>query len=311
MEKPGVLRPSTPGGHPAIGAAWLAGTALALIAAALYGWRSPTAAPLAAIAALVFASGLVGYAVRHARFVGSLGRADRALAAGDLEAARDILAPLLDRFPGLPAVTRPAGRLLYAAGDPLSAATLLERAARSFGRDPELVVTLVASYAALNKAGDARRAAAALPADPDVRLALAWAELVALGGDRGRGATLAAEVPRDTPPRAAMAAVLRAVGAALRGDRAGTRAELRVAEELDGALAAAERAFLGYLGGVALREIGAIDDARATFSAAMAAAPGTIGEALARRERSHLPATDGSTQLAPSSGSSSGQSPSD
>lgn len=314
MEKPGVLRPSTPGGHPAIGAAWLAGTALALIAAALYGSRSPTAAPLAALGALVFGSGLVAYGVRHARFVGSLGRADRALAAGDLEVARDILAPLLDRFPGLPAVTRPAGRLLYAAGDPLSAATLLERAARSFRRDPELVVTLVASYAALNKAGDARRAAAALPDDPDVRLALAWGELVALGGDRGRGATLAAQLPRDTPPRAAMAAVLRAVAAALRGDRAATGAELRIAAELDGALVAAERAFLGYLGGVALREIGATDDARATFSVAMAAAPGTIGEALARRERAHLPATEGPDhpdRPAPSSGSSSGQSPSD
>ena len=34
---------------------------------------------------------------------------------------------------------------------------------------------------------------------------------------------------------------------------------------------------------VALRELGAIEDARATFTLAMAAAPETIGEALARR----------------------------
>jgi len=76
------------------------------------------------------------------------------------------------------------------------------------------VVTLVASYAALNKAGDARRAAALRPSDPDVGLALAWAELVALGGDRARGAELAAGLSSDTPARAAMAAALRAIPAA-------------------------------------------------------------------------------------------------
>jgi len=280
--------------------------ALLLLAAGLYALRTPVAGPLAAVAAAVFGAGILAYAVRHAGFVRSLGRADRALAGGDLGAARDILAPLLDRFPGLPAIARASGRILYAAGDPLSAATLLERAAPAFRRDRELAVTLVASYAALNKAGDARRAAGLLPGDPDVRLALAWAELVALGGDRTLGAALAAGLAHDTPARAAMAAVLRAVAAAQRGDPAAMRAELRAAEERLGAVSDPERAFLGYLGGVALREAGAVDDARTTFSAAMDIAPGTIGEALARRERSHLPEETTADQSA----SSPDQSPS-
>ena len=296
-----MLRPSTPGGHRLIGAAWLVGVGLVLVALLLYGLRTAAAAPVAAAGGLVFSVGLVAYAVRHARFAGSLGRAEIALAGGDLAAARDILAPLLDRFPGLPAVARASGRLLYAAGDPLSAATLLERAAPAFRRDPALVTTLVASYAALNKAGDARRAAGTLPDDPDVRLALAWAELVSLGGDRARGAALAEELPADPPPRAAMAAVLRALSAAHRGDVAAARAELRAAEERYGLLADAERAFLGYLGGVALREAGAVTDARETWSVAMEAAPETIGDALARRERSHLPVAGGTDQPAESS----------
>ncbi len=300
-----MLRPSTPGGHRAIAAAWLAAVGVLLTAAALYALGSAVAAPLAAVAGLLFASGLVGYAVRHARFVGSLGQAEDALAAGDHGAARDILAPLLERFPGLPVVARASGRLLYAAGDPLSAATLLERAAPAFRRDRTLVVTLVACYAALNKAGDARRAAAMLPDDLDVRLALSWAELVALGGDGNRGAALVAELQGDTPPRAAMAAALRAIAAARAGDADAARGELRAAESGYGGLGDGERAFLGYLGGVALREAGAIADARATFNVAMEAAPGTIGEALARRERSHLPEEVPADQ----SGSSSGQSP--
>ena len=299
-----MLRPSTPGGHRLIGAAWLAGAGLVLIALLLYALRTAAAAPVAAGGGLVFSVGLIAYAVRHARFAGSLGRAEIALAGADLAAARDILAPLLDRFPGLPAVARASGLLLYAAGDPLSAATLLERAAPAFPRDPALVVALVASYAALNKAGDARRAAGMLPGDPDVRLALAWAELVALGGDRTIGAALAAALPGDTPARAAMAAVLRAIAAAHRGDGDAVRAELRAAEETYRVLSDAERAFLGYLGGVALREAGTVTDARETFSVAMDAAPGTIGEALARRERSHLPVGDEADQPEASSGQS-------
>src|SRR5207237_6971092 len=130
-------------------------------------------------------------------------RGERALRSGDLPAARAIVAPLVDRFPNMPAIQRVAGLVLYASGDPLSAAAMLEGAAR-VTHDSEVVVTLAASYAALNKAGDARRAAALRPDDPDVRLALAWAELVALGGDHVRGAALAQALPRDTPARAAM-----------------------------------------------------------------------------------------------------------
>jgi hypothetical protein len=120
-------------------------------------------------------------------------------------------------------------------------------------------------------------------------LALAWAELVALGGDRARGAALAAELPSDTPARAAMAAALQAIAAAHGHDAGAVRARLRDAEDRYIFLAGDERAFLGYLGGVALRELGALDDARTTFTIAMAAAPDTIGEALARRERTHIP----------------------
>ncbi len=86
-----------------------------------------------------------------------------------------------------------------------------------------------------------------------------------------------------------MAATLQAIAAAERLDSATVRARLRDAEDRYVLLAADERAFLGYLGGVALRELGAIDDARATFTLAMEAAPDTIGEALARRERTHMP----------------------
>jgi hypothetical protein len=161
-------------------------------------------------------------------------------------------------------------------------------------RDRDVTVTLVAAYAALNKAGDARRAAAMRPDDPDVALALAWAELVALGGDRSRGAALAAALPTDSPARAAMAATLQAIAAAHRGDTAGVRSRLRDAEDRYVLLADDERAFLGYLGGVALREAGALDDARTTFTLAMEAAPDTIGEALARRERTHIPSGSGS-----------------
>jgi len=188
--------------------------------------------------------------------------------------------------------------ILYPSGDPLSAATMLEAAAKS-ARDRDLVVTLVAAYAALNKAGDARRAAALRPADPDVGLALAWAERVALGGHRVRGAELAAGLASDTPPRAAMAAALQAIAAAYRGDADAVRARLRDAQDRYIFLGDDERAFLGYLGGVALRELGALEDARTTFTLAMAAAPDTIGEALARRERTHLPSGSG----APSSSS--------
>ena len=96
-----------------------------------------------------------------------------------------------------------------------------------------------------------------------------------------------------------MAATLQAIAAAHQRDADAVRARLRDAEDRHVLLAADERAFLGYLGGVALRELGAVDDARVTFTLAMEAAPDTIGEALARRERSHMPSGSG----APSSSS--------
>ncbi|HAF09630.1 MAG TPA: hypothetical protein DCK98_06040 [Chloroflexi bacterium] len=288
MEKPAVLKASTPGSHPVIRAVWLAAFVLLLAAVALMALRAFSYPLVALIAAGWFVAGLVAYLIRHARFLGTLARGERALRAGDLAAARAIVAPLVDRYPTFPPVQRLAGLILYPSGDPLSAATMLEGAARSM-RDRDLVVTLVAAYAALNKAGDARRAATLRPDDADVRLAVGWAELVALGGDRARGALLAASLPADSPARAAMAATLQAIAAAHRHDAQAVRARLRDAEDRYVLLAADERAFLGYLGGVALRELGALDAARATFTLAMETAPDTIGEALARRERAHLP----------------------
>ena len=293
MEKPAVLKASTPGGHPVIRAVWLGGFFLLAVAGLMFEVGAFSYPIPAVVGAGWIVAGLVAYGARHARFLGTLARAERALRSGDLAATRALVAPLVDRSPTLPAVRRLAGLVLYASGDPLSAAAMLEGAAR-VTPDSDVVVTLTASYAALNKAGDARRAAALRPDDPDVRLALAWAELVALGGDRARGAALARALPSDTPARASMAATLQAIAAAEGHDATTVRARLRDAEDRYVLLAADERAFLGYLGGVALREIGALDDARATFTLAMEAAPETIGEALARRERSHMPSGSGS-----------------
>ena len=298
MEKPAVLKASTPGSHPVIRAVWGAALVMLLVAVVLFALHAFSYPVVALISAGLFSGGLLAYLVRHARFLGTLSSGERALRTGDLPAARAIVAPLMDLHPAFPPVQRLAGLVLYPSGDPLSAATLLEAAARST-RDRDLVVTLVAAYAALNKAGDARRAAAMRSGDPDVALALGWAELVALGGDRARGAELAAALPTDSPARAAMAATLKAIAAAHRGDVESVRAHLRDAEDRYILLADDERAFLGYLGGVALREVGALDDARTTFTLAMEAAPDTIGEALARRERTHIPS--GSDSPSPSS----------
>ena len=295
MEKPVVLKASTPGSHPVIRAIWLAAFLVLLVALGLkVVGADPAFRIVALIAAAMLAAGIAAYLIRHARFLGTLSRGERALRVGDLGTARALVAPLVDRYPTFPPVQRLAGLILYPSGDPLSAATLLEAAAKS-QRDRDVVVTLVAAYAALNKAGDARRAATLRPDDPDVALALAWAELAALGGDRARGAELAAALPTDSSARAAMAATLQAIAAAHGGDADAVRSRLRAAEDRFILLADDERAFLGYLGGVALRELGAYDDARRTFTLAMEAAPGTIGEALARRERTHIPSGSGSS----------------
>jgi len=203
------------------------------------------------------------------------------------------VAPLLDRFGTVTFVRKLAAEILYASGDPLSAAALFEQAAKRLPDDRAVVVGLVASYAALNRAGDARRSAALIPEHIDVRLALAWAELVALGGDPDRGAGLVAGIAKDlelgrSAERVAMRHALEAIVAARSGDRDDVRAKLRAADASAPKLRAADRAFLGYLGGVALREAGLTDDARATFTMAMAASPESIGAALARRERANL-----------------------
>ena len=221
-------------------------------------------------------------------------RARRALDAGDLTAARAGVAPLLGRFGTVTLVRKIAAEVLYASGDPLSAASLFEQAAKRLPRDRVIAVGLVASYAALNRAGDARRSAALLPENVDVRLALAWSELAALGGDPKRGSALVAEIANDpelarSAERLAMHQALDAIVSGRAGDRAAVRAKLRAAEARAPKLRAGDRAFLGYLGGIALRECGLIDDARATFALAMDASPESIGAALARRERANLP----------------------
>jgi tetratricopeptide (TPR) repeat protein len=211
-----------------------------------------------------------------------------------MEAARTVMAPLLGRFGTVTLVRKIAAEILYASGDPLSAASLFEQAAKKLPNDRAVAVGLVASYAALNRAGDARRSAAGASSEfIDVRLALAWSELVALGGDQTRGAALVAEIAKDpeltrSAERAGMHRALDAIVSARAGDRDAVRAKLRSAEQDSGKLQSGDRAFLGYLGGVALREAGLIDDARATFMTAMEAAPESIGAALARRERANL-----------------------
>jgi hypothetical protein len=220
-------------------------------------------------------------------------RARRLLDAGEMEAARTLVAPLLGRFGTVTLVRKIAAEILYASGDPLSAASLFEQAAKRLPGDRAVVVGLVASYAALNRAGDARRSAALRPEHVDVRLALAWSELVALGGDPDRGAALVAEIAKDpdlarSPERVAMHHALEAIVAARSGDRDGVRARLRAGEVSAAKLRAGDRAFLGYLAGVAFREAGLVNDARATFGLAMDDSPESIGAALARRERANL-----------------------
>lgn len=223
----------------------------------------------------------------------SVWRARKALDAGDLGTARALTAPLLDRFGTVTLVRKIAAEVLYASGDPLSAASLFEQVAKKLTGDRSVVVGLVASYAALNRAGDARRCAALLPANIDVRLALAWSELAALGGDRVRGAALVAEVANDpdlvrSAERVAMHQALEAIVSGRAGDRDTVRAKLRGAEKKAPKLRPGDRAFLGYLGGVALREAGLVEDARATFTLAIDASPESIGAALALRERANM-----------------------
>ena len=245
-------------------------------------------------AALAFVVWFVRYQLRLRAVTETLIDAEEALDKGEVERARELTAPLLARYPTVPVVQDVAADVLYATGDPLSAASLYERAMKKLG-GPRVAPKLVAAYAALNRAGDARRVAAMAPDDPMTRLALAWSELAAVGGDRVKGRALADDLAADeelrsTPAGDAMANVLEAVASANSGDSARARAALARASAERDDLAPHDRAFIGYLGGIALLQLGAVSDARATWTLAVDAAPETIGSALARRERSHLPA---------------------
>lgn len=287
-----MLRAVTPGGHPLITAVWIAGVAAAVLAfaAAILG-SGEAAAALASIGLVAFVAGSVAYRQRLRRFSATLVAVEEALDADDLRRARDLMAPLLARFHTFPLVQEVAADVLYAAGDPLSAASLWEQAMKKLGAT-RVAPRLVAAYAALNRGGDARRVAALVPNEPLAQLALAWSELAADGGDREHGAVLATGLVREVEhaPNATVAAMTAAVAAiadARRGDRTGMATKL---EAMRRAKASPnDAAFLGYLAGVALREAGDVEEARREFTAAVDGSPESIGGALARRERAHLP----------------------
>ena len=193
-------------------------------------WTELTVDDVAVLIAVIGAALALGFLVWFIRYQLALGRvtetlidAEEALDRGDVEQARELTAPILSRYPGVAVVQDVAADVLYASGDPLSAASLYERAMKKLG-PARVAPKLVAAYAALNRAGDARRVAALAPSDPMTRLALAWSELAAVGGDREKGRALADEVARDsdlrsTPAGDAMADVLEAIAAARGGDR--------------------------------------------------------------------------------------------
>lgn len=252
---------------------------------------------IAVIAAVLLLAGLGWFGRYQLRLRGvtdALVEAEEALDAGDVERARDLVAPLLSRYPTLAVVQEVAADILYAGGDPLSAASLWETSLKRLGA-PRVAPRLVAAYTALNRPGDARRVARLVPDDALARVTLAWCELAAIGGDRDRGRVLASEIARDGAIRDsasgdAMASALEAIAAAQAGDVVTMRGALDRANARSRELTASDHAFIGYLCGIALRDAELFADARETWSAAMENAPDTIGAALARRERSHLPA---------------------
>jgi tetratricopeptide (TPR) repeat protein len=248
---------------------------------------------IAGLLGLALSGWFVWYQRRLRDVSEALLQAEEALDRGEVERARELTAPLLARYPQLAIVQDVAADVLYAGGDPLSAASLYERAMKKLGAE-RVAPKLVAAYAALNRAGDARRVAGLAPDDPMTRLALTWSELAATGGDRDRGRVLAEEIALDRSLRStaagdAMADVLEAIAAARAGQTDRAREALDRASTRRTELVGHDRAFVGYLGGIALLEMGARHDARETWTVAMDAAPDTIGAALARRERSHLP----------------------
>jgi len=241
--------------------------------------------PVLIAGTLAVAAGLL--VVLYVALRSRLGSAEAALDRGDIARARSLTAPLLAMFPTVSFVASGAAEVLYASGDPLSAASLWEKAMKRLG-PREIAPRLVAAYAALNRAADARRVAALAETEPRTRLALAWSELVALGGDRTSGRALA-DAPSgasSSPSERAMAQLLVAIAHA--DDRVRSDAALAEADAATRDVRPIDRAFLEYLEGVARRERGERDLAIATFERAMATLPDSIGAALARRERSHL-----------------------
>ena len=251
-------------------------------------------AVIAAVLLAVIVVGFVRYQIGLAGVTEAMVDAEEALDAGDVERARTLMAPLLARFPKLAVVQEVSADVLYAAGDPLSAASLWEQAMKKLGA-PRVAPRLTAAYTALNRPGDARRVAALVPEDTLARVTIAWCELAAIGGDREKGRALADEIAHDdvlraTPSGDAMASALCAIAQGNAGERSAMRESIAGVRRRMDELAAHDRAFVGYLVGVAQREGGAAEDARATWTGAMEIAPQSIGAALARRERSHLPA---------------------
>ena len=249
-------------------------------------------AAIVALLAGTFVVWFIRYQLSLARVTDTMVDALEALDAGDVERARTLMAPLLARFPKLAQVQEVSADVLYASGDPLSAASLWEAAMKRLGA-PRVAPRLVAAYTALNRAGDARRVAALVPDDALARVTLAWCELAAIGGDRERGRALADEIARDdglraTPSGDAMASVLSAIAEGRGGERDAMQASIENARRRMDELAPHDRAFVAYLIGIAERESGAPEGARATWTSAMDTAPSSIGAALARRERSHL-----------------------
>src|SRR5438874_13155016 len=247
---------------------------------------------MAAVVFTIAAVWLIRYQIGLRRVTDALVEAEEALDGGETSRARELVSPLLTRFPKLAVVQEVAADVLYASGDPLSAASLWEQAMKKLGT-ARVAPRLVAAYAALNRAGDARRVAALVPEDRLARVTLAWSELAAVGGDREQGRALADELVRDeqirpTASGEAMTCALVAIAAARAGELVRMRAALARVDARGAELAAHDRAFVGYLIGVAQREAGAPAVARATWTAAMEVAPESIGAALARRERSHL-----------------------
>jgi len=86
---------------------------------------------VAALVALALLAWFARNQMRFSRVSQTLIEAEEALDRGEVELARDMVAPILTRYPQLPIVQDVAADVLYANGDPLSAASLYERAMKT------------------------------------------------------------------------------------------------------------------------------------------------------------------------------------